>query len=70
MNGNSNRQKVARLPHMAQSNLIKEVVVNDIANASCQLINEATREVCENLFFMDSTRSLAAVAVFVSKRTQ
>ncbi len=68
MNHKSNSQKVARVPHMAQPNLIKAVVSNDIANASCQLIKGATREVCENLLCMDSTFSLATVAVFTNKR--
>lgn len=65
---NSNYRKAIRVPHMAQSNLIRAVVINDIANASCQLIKEATREVCENILRMDSTFSLATVAVFTNKR--
>lgn len=61
-------QRVARIPHMAQFDLVRALTINDKENRICQLSKEVNAEVCTNLLCADSTFSLASIAVYINKR--
>jgi hypothetical protein len=64
-NQNHHFQKVARLPHMAQFDLVRNLNANDKENRTCQEDKEVRKEVCENT---DSTSSIAIIGMYINKK--